>query len=88
MKYSIPVKHIPSKRIFDILFSLVIIILFSPLYLLVCFLVWISSPGPVFFITPRVGRGGKIIHCIKFRTMYTNADEVLEKILQKKPGSC
>jgi len=83
MKYTIPVKHIPSKRIFDILFSSAIMVLFSPLYLILCFLAWSSSPGPIFFITPRVGRGGKIIHCVKFRTMYKNADEVLKEILLK-----
>ena len=83
IKYSIPIKHIPSKRIFDILFSITVILLFSPIYLILCFLVRISSSGPVFFITQRIGMGGKVIRCIKFRTMYTNADEVLKKILLK-----
>ncbi|MBN2479296.1 MAG: sugar transferase [Parachlamydiales bacterium] len=81
MKY--PIKHIPSKRIFDILFSLFVIIFFSYLFIIVAILVFIFSKGSVFYISERIGRGGKIIKCIKFRTMYKDAETKLKTLLNK-----
>jgi len=82
-QWGYPIRHKPAKRIFDILFSLFILIVFSPLYLVISIFILISSPGPVFYISERVGRGGKMIKCIKFRTMYKNADNFLHKLLKK-----
>jgi undecaprenyl-phosphate galactose phosphotransferase len=78
-----PIKHKPFKRIFDILFSIFIIILISPVYLIISFFVLISTKGNIFYISKRVGRGGHIINCIKFRTMHKNADKHLKDILNK-----
>ena len=66
-----------AKRLFDVLFSLVVLILFSPVYLLLALLIAISSPGPVFYVQQRVGKSYKPFGCIKFRTMVKNADERL-----------
>lgn len=82
-KYCYPIKHNSSKRIFDVLFSLFILILFSPIYLIISSSILLSSSGPIFYISSRVGRGGKIIKCIKFRTMYKDADTLLHKLLKQ-----
>lgn len=76
------VKHIPLKRIFDLLFSIHIILLFSPLFLLIAIIIKLSSPGKIFYRHQRVGRGGKKFYCLKFRTMYKDADEKLIEILK------
>ena len=65
-----------NKRLFDIVFSLFVLIVFSPLYLLLISLIAISSKGPIFYLQKRVGKNYKLFTCIKFRTMVTNADQV------------
>lgn len=75
-----------AKRIFDIVFSLAVLILFSPVYLLIMLLIALSSPGPVFYVQERVGKNYKRFGCIKFRTMVRNADEVLIEIMETSPG--
>ncbi len=75
------------KRIFDILFSLFVLIFFSPVYLGLGLLIFLSSPGPVFYIQKRVGRNYKTFNCIKFRTMVNNADDVLCDLLSQCPQS-
>ncbi|NGX52343.1 MAG: UDP-glucose:undecaprenyl-phosphate glucose-1-phosphate transferase [Candidatus Anoxychlamydiales bacterium] len=78
-----PIKHKPSKRIFDILFSLFVLIFFSPVYLIISIIISFTSEGPIFYISERIGRGGKTIRCIKFRTMYKKADSLLNKLLKQ-----
>ena len=73
------------KRAFDVLFSLSVLIVFLPLYLLLSFLIAISSPGPIFYFQERAGKNFKKFKCIKFRTMVQNADEVLESIMASSP---
>lgn len=63
-----------GKRLFDIVFSLVVLIVLSPVYLIVAIAVKFSSPGPVFFKQKRTGKNGKDFYCLKFRTMKVNAD--------------
>ncbi len=74
-----------AKRLFDVIFSLLILILFSPVYLLLGLLIALSSRGPIFYIQKRVGKNHKPFNCIKFRTMVTNADEVLLELMQTSP---
>lgn len=65
------------KRLFDILFSLTIIILvFSWLFPILAILIKLSSEGPVFFVQPRSGRGSKPFKCFKFRSMRVHDDKV------------
>lgn len=73
------------KRLFDILFSLFVLIVFSPLYLIIALVIAITSPGPIFYIQERVGKNHKHFNCIKFRTMVNNADEILDEMIAKSP---
>jgi Undecaprenyl-phosphate glucose phosphotransferase len=57
------------KRAFDVVASLAILVVFSPVYLLIALLVKLSSPGPVLFVQDRVGLNGRTFKMLKFRTM-------------------
>ena len=73
------------KRIGDIVFSLIVLTLGSPMFILIAILVKLSSPGSVFYIQKRVGRNYREFGCIKFRTMYKDADDLLPNLLEKYP---
>ncbi|MCW3169327.1 exopolysaccharide biosynthesis polyprenyl glycosylphosphotransferase [Chryseobacterium sp. 09-1422] len=63
------------KRIFDIVFSILVLVLIcSWLFPIIAFLIKRSSDGPVFFVQKRYGFHGEVFNCIKFRTMIVNKD--------------
>jgi Undecaprenyl-phosphate glucose phosphotransferase len=62
------------KRIFDLVFSSLFLLLLSPLLLLLAALVKLASPGPVLFKQERVGLDGKPFPMLKFRTMRADAE--------------
>lgn len=63
------------KRIFDIVFSIIAMILLFPIYLFLIFGVIFSSKGPIFYKQERIGRFGKPFNILKFRTMYVDAEK-------------
>ena len=63
-----------AKRLFDIAFALLALLLLGPLLLAVALWVRLDSPGPVFFRQQRVGRSGQLFDIYKFRTMHTGAE--------------
>ena len=69
------------KRGFDIFFSLLVIVIGSPIFLLIAILIKFSSRGPIFYYHKRVGKNFKTFYCIKFRTMHPEADDILENLL-------
>ncbi len=73
------------KRAFDIAVSSICLILLSPVFMLVALIIKLDSSGPVFFGHERIGKGGKPFRCYKFRTMVSNAAEVLEQLLENDP---
>lgn len=75
------VKHIPSKRIFDIIFSICGILISLPIVATAALCIRVTSKGPAFFSHPRVGRGGHPFACYKLRTMYFDAEERLKELL-------
>lgn len=68
------------KRFFDLFFSLPVVLLFTPLFLLISILIKADSPGPVFFRQERVGRFGKPFFIFKFRTMFVDAESMGRQI--------
>ena len=60
------------KILFDRIMSLIGLVCLSWLYLVVAILIKVKMPGPVFFVQNRVGKGGKVFRCHKFRTMTVN----------------
>ena len=73
------------KRGGDIVFSLLVLSLGSPLFLLLAVLVKLSSRGSIFYCQRRIGRGYKGFGCLKFRTMRRDADRVLAAMLDADP---
>lgn len=73
------------KRIFDILCSLIGLILLSPLFLIVSIIIKIDSRGPIFLVQKRIGKNGKEFNFYKFRSMAVNADNILFEMLEKNP---
>ena len=71
------------KKIFDLLFSLLFLICCLPLFLIISFFIKLSSRGPIFFLQERIGKNDIPFKCIKFRTMYPEANDILENILMK-----
>jgi len=75
-----------AKRIFDIVFSIVALVLLSPIFLIIAILIKIKSPnGPVFFKHQRIGKDGKFFRVYKFRTMVPDAEAKLKKMLDENP---
>jgi len=64
------------KRAVDVLLSCVGLVMLIPFLGLIALLIRLTSPGPVFYASPRVGLGGKMFNMIKFRTMVVGADEM------------
>lgn len=62
-------------RLFDIIFSLLTLIILLPLFFIFSLLIIVYSKGPVFYLQKRVGKNGKLFNLVKFRTMYLNADK-------------
>lgn len=63
------------KRIFDIIISLLALIILSPVYLITAIIVKATSPGPVFYAQERIGYHGKPFKMHKFRSMYVDAEQ-------------
>lgn len=63
------------KRIFDLVFSALGLILLAPFFLVIAILIKLDSKGPVFFVQGRVGRFNKDFNIYKFRTMRTESDK-------------
>ncbi|MGE5373206.1 MAG: sugar transferase [Solirubrobacterales bacterium] len=64
------------KRAFDLLASLVGLIVFSPVFLALAIAIKLETTGPVFYRGPRVGLNGKPFKIFKFRTMVQDADKI------------
>ncbi len=69
------------KRVVDLAFATVALVVLAVPLLVIGLIVRLDSPGPALHLSPRVGRGGRTFRCIKFRTMYRDAEERLERLL-------
>lgn len=73
-KFKLPI----WKRIFDICFSSLAIIILSPLLIIITLIIRLESKGPIVYKSKRVGSNYRIFDFLKFRSMYTNADKHLK----------
>lgn len=74
-----------AKRSFDVSSALLAILILSPIFLMIMAMVKFSDRGPAFYGHRRVGHNGRMFHCLKFRTMVMNGDEVLRQYLAANP---
>lgn len=73
------------KRLVDILLSLALLPILLPFLLIISLLIKINSKGPIIYKSNRVGRFGENFYCLKFRTMFTDAENTLKRILDEDP---
>ena len=73
------------KRIFDLILSLMGTVLISVFLAVIAVLIRLDSPGPVIYDGKRIGKDGKVFKCYKFRTMYTNGPELLQRYFAQHP---
>jgi exopolysaccharide production protein ExoY len=76
-----------TKRGIDVVLAVCGIVVLAPLFIMVAILVKSSDGGSVFYGHERVGRGGRMFRCLKFRTMVPNGDKVLAAYLRSNPGA-
>ncbi len=79
--------YLPFKRLFDILLSLLAIVVFSPFYIIIAMIVKCSSRGPVFFKQTRIGKNKKTFNILKFRTMRTDTPKDVPTHLLDNPDA-
>ena len=71
------------KKLFDLLFSLFFLIISLPFFIIIALFIKLSSRGPIFYLQERIGKNNIPFRCIKFRTMYPEAKDILENLLMK-----
>lgn len=69
----------PLKRGIDVILSLILSVIFLPVWLIIPLLIKLDSPGPIFYAHKRVGKGGSEFYLYKFRSMVQDADDILFK---------
>ncbi|MGB6975285.1 MAG: sugar transferase [Terracidiphilus sp.] len=72
--------HVPEvalglKRIVDVTFSALMLLLLAPLMIVIAIAIKLDSPGPVFYFSDRIGKKARVFRCIKFRTMVNDAEK-------------
>jgi exopolysaccharide biosynthesis polyprenyl glycosylphosphotransferase len=75
------------KRTFDLVVSAILMLLLSPLLAVIALAVRLSSRGPIIYRSYRPGIGGEPFACLKFRTMFTDADERQQELESLNEGS-
>ena len=72
------------KRIVDIILGCIGLVLLSPVFLILAICIKIDSKGPVIFAHKRIGKNGKKFNMYKFRSMYENAEEMIENFNEEQ----
>lgn len=76
-----PHRKLTAKRLVDLGLSTLGLIISTPLWIMISFLIWFEDPGPILFIKNSVGLGGENFHQLKFRTMVHDAEAETGPIL-------
>ena len=71
------------KRLFDIFFSLLAIIILSPVFIITAIAIRLESKGPIIFKSKRVGTNYTIFNFLKFRSMYADAEQRLKEVAKE-----
>lgn len=72
------------KRIVDVVLGCIGLVLLSPVFLILAICIKIDSKGPVIFSHKRIGKNGKEFNMYKFRSMYENAEEMIENFNEEQ----
>jgi lipopolysaccharide/colanic/teichoic acid biosynthesis glycosyltransferase len=74
------------KRTVDWFFAVLLLLLLGPLLLALSLIIWVQSPGPIFFSQWRVGERGKLFRILKFRTMVVGAEQLHHQVMGNQVG--
>ena len=85
-------RHFPElalllKRSLDVVLATVVLVVSAPILALISIAIKIDSPGPVLYVSERIGKKGRVFGCIKFRTMVQDAEVLRSKILSMNERS-
>ena len=69
-----------GKRIFDFIAGICLAACVSPILFVIAVLIKWNSPGPIFYLSKRYGRGGRMFHMFKFRSMRADADKIVDQV--------
>ncbi|MDD4310372.1 MAG: sugar transferase [Candidatus Cloacimonetes bacterium] len=75
------------KTLLDVMLSLLMLITLSPVFVITALIIYLTDPGPVFYIAPRVGLDGAKFGFIKFRSMFINADKLKDELLEQNESA-
>jgi len=78
-----------AQKLTDIVHRLAaasLLLVLAPLMMVVMWCIWRTDGAPIFFGHYRVGRGGQLFRCLKFRTMRVDAEDVLQRVLESDPA--
>lgn len=75
------------KRVMDVTGSVVLLVMLSPVLLALAVLIALESPGGPIFRQARVGRGGRVFTCWKFRSMVKDADSMLAELMRQNEAN-
>lgn len=78
--YSMPIWQQSIKRLIDISVSLIILVIFSPIYLIISIIIIFTSKGGALYSHYRIGKGGVPFKILKFRSMYLDAESSIPKL--------
>ncbi len=81
-----PIQGSSLKRAMDLLFTVPLLIVASPFFLLIALLVKFTSKGNAIFSHTRIGRNGESFKCYKFRSMHPDAESRLQSVLESDPA--
>jgi exopolysaccharide biosynthesis polyprenyl glycosylphosphotransferase len=78
--------HVPEvglilKRVLDLVFSSLLLLVFSPFLLAIAVAIKLESRGPVFYASERIGKKGRVFRCFKFRTMVRDAENLRADVM-------
>jgi len=71
----VPEVELLFKRAFDLVFSSLVVMVLSPVIIAIAIAIRLDSPGPIFYLSERIGKKGRVFRCTKFRTMVRDAEE-------------
>jgi len=69
-----------AKRVIDVVIATFAAVVLLPLFALISILIKLQSPGPVLYLSRRIGHKGRVFNCIKFRTMVDNAAAMQDEL--------
>ena len=73
------------KRGFDLIIATSLLLIAAPVMIVCALAIKLTSRGPVIYKHRRIGQGGRVFYCYKFRTMVLNADKLLQELLSRDP---